>query len=456
MLLSRREPIGRLCTWVRVLFLPAIVIAPWSTAHGQFFSQAVGGISVDARGVLSNAEKDHNGLRQYWLDNLQPVPGDLNQPAKLRKISLRGLEEALAAIVREEGRLPDEMRFLAGLQRIEYVFVYPEQNDIVLAGYAEGWKVDARGNMVGVTTGRPAMQLDDLLIALRTAKEAARGGILCSIDPTEEGLARWRNMTPTPALMTAGAGEVAEAVARELGPHNIRFGGVPPESRFAHVLLGADYRMKRLGMNFDPSPVRGFSSYLQMLKSISTASNPNIVPRWWLTTNYLPLLTDDDGLAWQLRGQGVKAMSENDLLAADGRVKQTGKASPLAQKWADQMTKKYDELSVKEPIFGELRNCIDLAVVAALIVKENLLARAAIDLGTLLSAERFPTHVYKTPKQVDSKASVVAVRDGHILSASGGVQIDSWTEASRKEVSEELAGVHANASQGRGRLWWWN
>lgn len=434
----------------------ATVAVTGAPAHGQFFSQAVGGISVDARGVLSNAEKDHNGLRQYWLDNLQQVPGELNGPAKLRKISLRGLEEALAAIVSEEGRLPDEMRFLAGLQRIEYIFVYPEQNDIVLAGYAEGWQVDGRGNMVGVTTGRPVMQLDDLLIALRTAKEAARGGILCSIDPTEAGLARVRNMAATLVSPTGGVVDLAEAMARELGPQNIRFGGVPPESRFAHVLLGADYRMKRLGMNFDPSPVRGLASYLQMLKSTSATGNQNLLPRWWLTTNYLPLLTDQEGLAWQLRGQGVKAMSENDLLGADGRLKQTGKASPLAQKWADQMTKKYDELSVKEPIFGELRNCIDLAVVAALIVKENLIAKAAVDLATLLSAERFPTHVYKTPKQVDSKASVVAARDGYIFSASGGVQIDSWAEASRKETSDELAGVHTNASQGRGRLWWWN
>jgi hypothetical protein len=442
--------------WLRLSLPLVIVVAPCVRAQGQFYTQAVGGISVDAKGVLSNAEKDHNGLRQFWLDNLQQVPGELNRPAKLRKISLRGLEEALAAVVREEGQLPDEMRFLAGLQRIEYVFVYPEQNDIVLAGYAEGWQVDARGNMVGVTTGRPVMQLDDLLIALRTAQEAARGGILCSIDPTEAGLARVRSMSATLALAGAGVGDLAEAMARELGPQNIRFGGVPPESRFAHVLLGADYRMKRLGMNFDPSPVRGLSSYLQMLKSTSAVGNQNMLPRWWLTTNYLPLLTDQDGLAWQLRGQGVKAMSESDFLGADGRLKQTGKASPLAQKWADQMTRKYDELSVKEPIFGELRNCIDLAVVAALMVQENLIAKAAVDLATLLSAEQFPTHVYKTPKQVDSKASVVAARDGYIFSASGGVQIDSWAVASRKETSRELASVRTNATQARGRFWWWN
>lgn len=454
MYLPCRKTIGVRRRVTRSLLLFCLTVSPCSTSQAQFFQQAVGGISVDAAGVLSNAERDANGLRQMLLDNLRPVPGNLNEPAKLRKISLRGLEAALAEIVRTQGRLPDEMRFLAGLQRIEYVLVYPDENDIVLAGYGEGWEVDARGNMIGVTTGRPVMQLDDLLIALRTAAAAARGGITCSIDPSSAGLARVQKIAGM--LTTIDPREVAATFERELGPQIISFHGVPPESRFAHVLLGADYRMKRLGMNFDPPPVKGLPSYLHMIKTGSRTARQNLLPRWWLTTNYQPLLTDREGLVWQLRGQGVKAMTEDDFLVADGSRKHTGKASPMAQKWADQMTKKYDELSLKEPIFGELRNCIDLAVVAALMFKENLLGKTALTLATLLSADQFPTHPYKTPKQVDSKASIVEASDGYILSVSGGVQINSWAAADQKEVSDDLAPLPAKISQGRGELWWWN
>ena len=42
--------------------------------------------------------------------------------------------------------------------------------------------------------------------------------------------------------------------------------GVPKDSHFAAVLLAADYRMKRLAMAFERSPVKGLTSYLQMLK----------------------------------------------------------------------------------------------------------------------------------------------------------------------------------------------
>ena len=41
-------------------------------------------------------------------------------------------------------------RFLGGLQRIEYVLVYPDRQDIVLAGPGEGWMVDEMGTVVGV------------------------------------------------------------------------------------------------------------------------------------------------------------------------------------------------------------------------------------------------------------------------------------------------------------------
>lgn len=431
----------------------AVALILVSSVQAQFFRQAVGGISIDPKGVLANAERDHNGLRQFWLDLLKPVPDDLQQASELRKISLRGLAELLSGL-NDKTALPDEVRFLAGLQRVEYVLVYPELSDIVLVGFGEGWKVDDRGNVVGVTTGRPVMQLDDLLVAFRMAEAAAHGPIQCSIDPTKEGLARIQQMAAQFLIPNQDPKQVATAMERALGPQTVSFNNVSPNSRFAHVLLAADYRMKRLGMNFDPPPVKGLPSYLHMIKN-AKAGTANLLPRWWLTTNYEPLLTDDDGLAWQIRGQGVKAMTEDDFVAADGQRKQTGKASPAAQKWADQMTAKYEELSLKEPIFGELRNCMDLAVVAALIFQENLAAKAALDLGVLLDASALPVEEFNLPKQVDTKVSYIPSTSGYVMSASGGVDIDSWGAARRKE-NGDLSPVRSEVAESRSKAWWWN
>src|SRR5678810_350745 len=84
-----------------------------------------------------------------------------------------------------------------------------------------------------------------------------------------------------------------------------------------------------------------------------------------MACDYEPMAKSADGLAWQLRGKGVKVMTEDEVIA-QGKVAGTGKTSDAAQKWADNMTDKYDELSVAEPVFGELRNAMDLCIICLL------------------------------------------------------------------------------------------
>jgi hypothetical protein len=217
--------------------------------------------------------------------------------------------------------------------------------------------------------------------------------------------------------------------------------------------------MKRLAMNFDPPPVAGLPSYLQMMRSGGRGRH-SAMPRWWLATSYEPLLTDAEGLAWELRGPGVKAMTEEDFLTANGDRVHSGKASPLAQKWADNMTAKYDELSKRDPIFGALRNCMDLAIIAALTFKENLPAKAHCDLSTLIGPDGPPVDAFAAPKQVDSQASFVQRGDDWIISASGGVLIHSWGVADNKEQSDTLDTLRSKAATPNNAqqptAWWWN
>ena len=160
-------------------------------ARAQFgISQQVGGVWVDADGVLRNRQVDETDkVRAAREAMLHPVPADA-RALGLRKISLRRLEAAIADHLKTGEPLDDEMKYLAGLQHIQYVFVYPELGDIVLAGPGEGWKINADGDLVGLTTGRPVMWLDDLLVALRTAEATQQTGISCSINPTNEGIVR--------------------------------------------------------------------------------------------------------------------------------------------------------------------------------------------------------------------------------------------------------------------------
>src|SRR5439155_3963598 len=127
---------------------------------------------------------------------------------------------------------------------------------------------------------------------------------------------------------------------------------------------------------------------------------------WWMACNYEPLAKSEDGLAWELRGPGVKVLTEDEIIGADGGVTGTGKVSPVAQKWANLMTEHYDELSAKEPVFVELRNLMDACVIAALISKEGLLEKAQLDIPTLRGTDsKLELVSWPQPKTVATQCS---------------------------------------------------
>lgn len=430
-----------------LVFLPSTVFAQ----NGGFFNQrSVGGVSISTGGVLAQpVVKDIELLKKSYLKNPTAVPKGLEKTVGMRMISLRAVEEAVAKAMMNEGaKLPDEIQYLAGIQRIQFIFVYPEKNDIVLAGPGEGWKMDANANMVGVTTGRPVLRLEDLVLALRTVENARQGGITVSIDPTEEGRRQLDELLSTQTTFSSG---VLDKIEKALGPQQISITGVPDTSSFARTLVGSDYKMKRIAMKLEDSPVKGLPSYIDMLKG----PPENMMPRWWMACDYEPLAKSPDGLAWELRGRGVKVLTEDEVIA-NGKVAGTGKANPVAQKWADTMTAKFDELSIQEPVFGDLRNLMDMCVISAVIAKEGLLSKANLSLPLLMdNASKLTVTEWDAPKTVDTQCSATKRGREFIITASGGVEINSWAVADKTVENAAVAAIREQAAPqaGSGLTW---
>jgi hypothetical protein len=444
-------------SWLWCLAVIPVLLAgslTWAGHSGFGRFGAVGGVSIKADGVVSQAAVEDVKLYRSELEKESiDISADMKQPVELRKISLRQIEQAFANAEKDGTPLPDEIRFLAGIQRIQYVLIYPEQNDIVLAGPGEGWKIAPNATRVGVTTGRPVLRVEDLLIALRSVEEARQGGITVSIDPTASGRQQFEAFMSKQKVFSPA---VLPGIEKALGPQEIKVTGVPDTSRFARILVASDFRMKRIAMKLDESPLASLPSFLDVMKR-DRVKLDNMMPRWWLACNYEPLGKSPDGLAWEIRGPGVKCMTEDEIIATDGSVKQTGKANPAAQKWADMMTEQYDELSAKEPVFGELRNLMDLCVVAALIAKEDLLAKANLKLPALTNADsKTGLTQWHAPKTVATQCSFIKRDREYIITASGGVEIASWAVADRAVESPEVGQVRtkAAASGSAGNLWW--
>jgi hypothetical protein len=414
---------------------------------------AVGGVRVDLEGIVSNVDSGSlESLRKAREEALRAAPSDIAKPSAMRKISLRRMAEAIAEKQDKQagGPLGDEFEYLAGLQRIEYVFVYPEQKDIVIAGPAAGWKISGKAEVVGANTGLPVLRLDDLLTALQNVEQARKTSISCSIDPTAEGIKRLNAFLKRQKTMNAG---VKEGVETSLGKQNVTLKGVPATSRYAHVMLAADYRMKRYAMGLEPAPISGMPSYLDLLRTARSKPAADLSPRWWIAADYKPLLTDGEGLAWRLQA-GVRVMSEDERRSADGNVQGTGKTNAVAKKWADTMTGKYKDLAAKDSIFAQLQNCMDLAVVAALVSKEKLAERAGLDLTTYLDNKRIMPASMTLPKHVQTEVSTAKSGREWLITASGGVQFSSFDLIGKRETSE--ATKQARAAAMPGTAWWWD
>jgi hypothetical protein len=447
-----------LATVVAIFATTLIGNSAYSQIGGGFGGQAVGGVVIDASGVLRSATLDQ---RQASLKELRQAigrpQGDLAQPAEMRMISLAKLQQAMEERAASGKPLNDEMRYLAGIQRIQFVFVYPDRNDIVLAGPAEPWTVGDDASVVGVNSGRPVMKLDDLIVALRSVEPARTQGITCSIEPTEEGRVRLQTLLKRISLRPGQNPTTFEPAMREaFGPQMIKLTGVPGTSRYARTLVAADYQMKRLAMALEDSPVAGLPSYLAISRNQRHSSQSN--PRWWMACNYDALSHTEDKLAWRISGQGVKTLTETDLITADGKAQGGQKADKSATLWADTMTEKFDDLSRAQSIFGELRNCFDLSVVATLIVQEQLVQRSGCDLSQLMgNSGEIELDQFSIPKAVEPQCSFVRGASGWVVTASGGVDVNAFEVVQSQQVDPTVAGVRSRAAESdENQSWWWN
>jgi len=442
------------------VLLAVLVAGP--VAHAQIGGvgqqRAVGGVMINAEGVLRTATPDQKQATLQALRQAIGKPqGELAQPTQMRMISLAKLQAAMEQQAASGQPLSDDMRYLAGLQRIEYVFVYPERSDIVLAGPAEPWVVRDDAAVVGAQSGRPVMKLDDLIIALRSVEPARTEGITCSIEPTAEGRQRLQNLLKRVTLRPGQNPASFEPAMREaFGPQLIKLSGVPSSSHYARTLVAADYQMKRLAMALEDSPVAGLPSYLALSRNQRHSTQSN--PRWWMACNYDALSHTDDKLAWRISGQGVKTLTETDLVAADGQAEPGQKNDKSATQWADTMTQKFEELAKVQAVFGELRNCFDLSVVATLIVQEQLANLAGCDLSHLMGSRgQIELDEFAVPKAVEPQCSFIRGASGWVVTASGGVDVNAFEVVQSQQLDPSIAASHSRADEANtDQTWWWN
>jgi len=358
--------------------------------------------------------------------------------------------------------IPDEMRNLAGLLGIEYLFVYPETGDVVIAGAAEDWGTDAVGRVVGTKTGRPVILLDDLVVALRAfAPDSEATVVGCSFEPTSEGLARVRDVVSQVKAVRRDRGlmsSLIEKLRSAQGMHEIRVFGVPADTHLALVMVEADYRLKRIGIALEPAPVPRFESYLDFaVRGRSGAADGNLFNRWWFVPEYETIARSAEGNAYQLKGQRLRVLTEMDYLDATGQRTASGKSDRASLRYAEHFTKRYSEIAAAVPIYASLANVVDLLVVAALLQRENLPARIDAEIDALVSTEHNLVAHLNVPRHVEPLINYRFKRRGVVISVGGGVVLNMNDAIRNTSVPKGwLETSQQNAQAKTDARWWWD
>lgn len=460
---DRRLAVGRLTVAAFLAMLPI-----------QIATAQVGGVYIDAKGMLRRTAtlSPDERLKTLRTSSVRkPGTRDLADGSPLRRISLKRLQQLVKAHHTAGKPLPTEVRFLAGLTRVRYVFFDPREKDVIVAGPAEGWQALPTGEVVGKTSGRPVLHLDDLIIALRYAfTEKNRSAFVgCSIEPTEDGRKRFavRLRKIGGRIDRSRQRSVLAGLEAAMGPQAVKWYGVDPSSRFALTMLVADYRLKRIAMGHDKSPVRAVSSYLDIAAK-RAVSKRQPQHRWWFVAGYDAIEHTADRLAFELKGQGVKVATAVDIGTSNASAKKKKrKAAPAAAKFAENFTRHYAALARQIPVFAELQNLIGLSVVAELAAQRyygEAVKGAVPDWAPVhfVKTTACPVEKFHAPKQVPSLATGRQVgRRQWLISVSGGVEIN-LTRIATGGVMKPASGRRLSqlgTSAGRPKSatrWWWD
>jgi len=450
--------------FIVALFLPLLVGLTVRQACGgqQQPNLGVAGVVVDAQGVLQRMlYQDPGGTltRQRMAAARASLAPDLQRFSPLRKVCLNRLEEAIR---HNQGMVTDEMRYLAGLLRVRYVFFYPETGDIVLAGPAEGWMTNLAGRVVGLTTGQPVVQLQDLVVALRAFPPGAEPTpvVGCSIDPTQEGLAALQRFLRAfgPHARRDQTLQFAVGVRSSLGMQEVTVNGVPADTHFAQVMVEADYRMKLIGIGLETPPVR-LVSFVERVSPSQVSRNALF--RWFFVPDYQCVRRSEDGLAMELVGDGVKLVGEDELVSATGQRQAAQRSNRASQAFVQSFTEKYPELAKRSPVYAELRNLIDLVIVAAYIQQEDLYGKANWKMELFGSEEALPVRTYNAPRKAESAVNALWKGSTLMTPIGGGVEIRAAMALQPENILPDQQGkVSQLREQTRLELaegqWWWD
>lgn len=360
-----------------------------------------------------------------------------------RAISLKVLQNKLLEC-QKKPPCPNEILKLADIKRITGYIVDEANHDLILIGQ--------------VDDSLPSIYTEDFIIALMNTwlKYTERRGNIhyysdpgCSIDPDEKIIQKLDILGQQ--ILNSTSSEQVEKGIKDWhsicqSPQRVRVLGIPFDTRFAWVMVKADYDMKRIVDGYDSLNISGLSSLTDMTldkaKSDIIQGRRISIPissmnRFWFYPGE-NRYTEDKGVVIIERSQ-VLLLTEEEFRSRKGGIVGKGSPNPLAQRFVESFTARYSEVASQRPIYTELENLFRFVALAKIMKFKSPHNEAKLDLGYLL--ENFKIQKTLVSQQLPGRSHVKRFENRKDFS--GGYQVAQLWLPSCGGV-----GINTNVSQG--------
>ena len=356
---------------------------------------------------------------------------------KGRAVSLKALQE-MAKECMAKSACPEDILQLYGIKRVSGYVIDEKNKDIILIG-----EVDDTS---------PPLYLEDFVIALRNEwliYAPLKGNTYyysppgCSIDPDPDVLNSLQQIS-SQISGSSNPDEVQKYLNQWCNvcsqPQQVRVMGIPNDSRFAMVMVEADYYMKRLVDGSVTLDIQGFTSLMDMTLSIASRDiqegKPTSIPlsslnRFWFFPGENSFL-EDERIVYITKSE-VRLLTEKELLTKGGVVVGTEKTNPLADEFAKNFSAKYTEIAKTKPIYSELEALFRFVSLAKIMKYRNAASEAGINLDYLLN--QYPVKITQVNRTLPGLSNVKEFQhkeelpDGYSIAylwlpSCGGVSVD--------------------------------
>jgi len=311
-------------------------------------------------------------------------------------ISLRMLAEA-ARLGSSAGRDLAASATCYGLNFVRGYAIDGANDDIVLYG-----------NRI---EGRPPILLDDLCVCVQNVWHPDRFRYVghqyphpfCSLDPQKGAMASVEvAMREVESLDLEDDGQRKRTIhrlAEGLGPQEVRVGGIARDVRLAHVMIDADYHMKKVSQGHLTLPgVRscphiglerqrrcpGLLARMGRIIGIKPSSKGSSMSRFWFHLDKKhPTFAEESGVV-QIKNCAMVVLTERQVSASDGSLVDGGRDDPVAKAFAKSMSSQLRKGAAGAKAYADLENIYRLVSLLKKIQFDEAEVAVGLELGPLL------------------------------------------------------------------------